>query len=114
LSIAGDTLGLVLRDSKVQILILNGRSVVNQFQRISGVCLARRRMPSWSLPRQVKPDVIGFAYRGVVRSLSGVELGRDVLVLGYNHNLQSSFGVTTKVVYAIRRWLRRTVSEVMQ
>lgn len=30
---------------------------------------------------------------------------RDILVLGYSHNIQSSFGVTTEVIGAIRDWV---------
>jgi hypothetical protein len=105
LSIAGDTLALLLRDSPVRTLILNGKAVVQQFQDIADVQLDKEEMPTWSLPRQTKPDVAGIAYQGVVDTLSGIPLGHEILVLGYNHNLQSSFGVTTKVVNAIRAWI---------
>jgi hypothetical protein len=111
---AGDTLGLLLRDSPVRILILNGRSVVEQFQDIAGVCLETEVMPTWSLPRQARPDVRGVSYRGVIDTLSGIALGRDVLVLGFNHNIQSSFGVTTEVIRAIRSWITQSVEEVSQ
>lgn len=111
LAVAADTLGLLLRDSPVRILILNGRSVVEQFEDIAGIYLERQEMPAWSLPRQSKPDVIGFAYRGVVDTLLGIGLHSKVLVLGFNHNLQSSFGVTRKVIHAIRGWISRAASE---
>ena len=109
LAIAADTLGLLLRDSPVQILILNGQSVVEHFQEIAGVRLDRERMHSWSLPRVPKPDVAGFAYRGFIESLAGVALPRRILVLGYNHNLQSSFGVTSQVIRSIREWISNTL-----
>ena len=70
-------------------------------------------MRAWSLPRQSKPDVMGFAYEGMVDAVSGIELGHKVLVLGFNHNLQSSFGVTTEVIYAIRDWIARAAREVI-
>ena len=111
LAIAADTLALLLRDSPVRILILNGRSVVEQFQDIAGVRLERQHMNTWSLPRQPKPDVVGLAYKGVVDSLSGIKLSHEILVLGYNHNLQSSFGVTKKVILAIRDWVSSAASE---
>jgi hypothetical protein len=94
-------------------LILNGRSVVEQFQDIADICLERQEVPAWSLPRQSIPDVPGVAYTGVIDSLSGIGLGRNVLVLGYNHNLQSSFGVTTEVIHAIREWIARASSEAI-
>lgn len=114
LASAGDTLGLLLRDSPVRILILNGRSVVQEFQAISGVSLESGEMPTWSLPRQSNPGVRGVSYRGMIDSLSGVTLGRDILVLGFNHNIQSSFGVTSEVLRAIRSWITQSVEEMSQ
>jgi hypothetical protein len=114
LAVAADTLGLLLRDSPVRILILNGRSVVERFQDIAGICLERQQMPAWSLPRQPKPDITGIAYRGVVDTLSGIRLPHEILVLGYNHNLQGSFGVTTEVIHAIRGWIAQAVDEGTQ
>ena len=111
LNVAGDTLGLLLRDSPVQILILNGRSVVDVFQELAGIRMDAQEMPTWSLPRSSKPDVVGIAYEGMVDNFSGIELNRKILVLGFNHNLQSSFGVTTKVIQAIREWIELTSSE---
>jgi hypothetical protein len=113
MTVAGDTLGLLLRDSPVRILILNGQSVVNHFENIADVRLEAQHMPAWSLPRNSRPDVTGVAYRGVVERLLGIGLGRELLVLGFNHNLQSSFGVTTGVVNAIRRWIAEATTEVV-
>jgi hypothetical protein len=44
--------------------------------------------------------------------MAGIDLGRPVLVLGYNHNIQSSFGVTAKVKCAIRKWFAAVTKEV--
>ena len=93
LAVAGDALGLLLQDSPVQVLILNGSAVVKQFQEIAGIRFQRQEMYAWSLPRQSGPNVTGFAYKGVVETLLGNELEHELLVLGFNHNLQSSFGV---------------------
>jgi len=114
LAIAGDTLGLLLRDAPVRILILNGKTVVEQFQDIAGVRLESQEMPSWSLPRQSKRNVTGVAYLGGVDTLSGIALGHEILVLGYNHNLQSSFGVTTEVIQGIRDWIAQASKEIIQ
>lgn len=110
---AGDTLGLLLRDAPVEILILNGRAVVEHFQSIAGVTLTSEQMPGWSLPRQSTHDVPGIAYRGVTDTLAGISLGRNLHVLGYNHNIQSSFGVTTTTIHAIRRWIRQISGDVL-
>jgi len=111
LAVAADTLGLLLRDSPVRILILNGKSVAEQFQDASGICLEQQQIPAWSLVRRPKPDVMGLAYKGVIHTLSGIRLPHGILVLGYNHNLQSSFGVTKEVILSIRAWISRAVTE---
>lgn len=105
LAVAGDTLGLLLRNSPVKVLVLNGRSVVEQFQDIAGVSLDSEEMPNWSLPRQSGSGVKGIAYQGTVDTISGLPLGHSLQILGFNHNLQSSFGVTNKVIHSIREWI---------
>lgn len=112
LSVAADSLSLLLRDSSVQLLILNGRSVVEQFQALTGARLERHEMVDWTLGRRGKPDVIGLGYKASVSTLSGVGLSRRLLVLGYNHNIQSSFGVTTRAAEAIRDWVTQAATEV--
>jgi hypothetical protein len=114
LDIAGDTLALLLKDSPIEILILNGRSVVYQFEQIAGIRLDRQEMPEWSLQRKPKPNVIGIGYKGMTSTISGVKLPREILVLGYNHNLQSSFGITRKVVHLISEWITRVVNEAFR
>lgn len=110
-SVSGDTLGLLLRDSKIRLLILNGNSVVEQFQSMAGVELEKRVMTQWALPRR-QSDVAGIAYKGIVHEVSGIRLQRDLLALGFNHNIQSSFGVTTQVRDRIRRWITRAAATV--
>jgi hypothetical protein len=109
--VAADALALLLRDSAIEVLVLNGRSVVNQFQTMAGVSLICREMPTWSLRRGAKSDVKGLAFSGIADSVSGIALHRKILVLGFNHNLQSSYGVTTDVVNAIRDWVSQMVFE---
>lgn len=111
LTMAGDTLGPLLRDSPIRVLILNGSSVVEHFERAAAMELERTVMPEWTLRREAGQGVVGTAYSGVVRSVGGASLGRDVLVLGFNHNIQSSFGVTTHVTEAIREWIAETAGE---
>ena len=107
LALAADSLAELLRESAVQTLILNGESVVRLFQDAAEVKLDRRMKAAWSLPRKNGRDIAGYSYAGVVTEFHGVPLDRQLLILGYNHNIQSSFGVTTKVVRAIRQWIAR-------
>jgi hypothetical protein len=112
LHIAGDTLGRLLHDSPVRLLILNGRSVVNQFQDMTGITLDKKEMLDWSLRRAGKRCVLGFAYEGEVSAVAGVRLRRKLLVLGFNHNIQSSFGVTRSIRNSIRLWVAKSAREV--
>ena len=114
LAATSETFGLLLRDSPVRILILNGSSVVQQFQDVTGMVLERQEMPSWSLARQSPRDVMGVAYWGSMNTFSGIGLDREILILGFNHNLQSSFGVTTKVIHAIRDWVAQVSEDAIR
>ena len=107
-----DNLGLLLRDSPVRIMILNGKSVVNHFKAISIENMEEQEMPEWSLPRMSTSDVVGIAYKGWVSEIGGVSLEHNILVLGFNHNLQSSFGVTSAVIDAIRDWVTECVGNM--
>ena len=105
LQMSGNTLGLLLRESSVRVLILNGASVVREFQRLVGKDLKRDYVASWSLPRKFGSDVRGVSFSGIVTAIRGVELGHRILVLGFNHNLQSSYGVSRRVVQSMYQWL---------
>lgn len=97
--------GMFLRDSSIEMLLLNGRSVVEEFERVADVVLEASVIPSWALPRSDGRPVPGIAYRGVVQRIGSIDLHRSVKVVGYNHNLQSSFGVTRDVQRRIRDWM---------
>lgn len=111
LDMSGDALGFLLRDSQVRLLILNGRSVVEGLQAISGVDFDKKEVSSWELPRKSGRGVSGYSYEGVISEISGVKLGRDIKVLGFNHNIQSSFGVTSKVRHSIQAWIADCLRE---
>lgn len=113
LTLAGDTLGLLLKDSPVRLLILNGKTVIENLQRIAGVNFEQESIPNWTLPRKSGIGVKGFAFRGTIREVAGVHLSREVHVLGFNHNIQSSFGVTTQVKVAIRNWVTKSAKEIV-
>lgn len=108
LELSGDTLGMILRDSQVRVLVLNGSSVVKGFQSMAGVSLQSEEVPAWSLRRRSSAHVRGVAYTGEVEAVSGINLDRQLKILGFNHNLQSSFGVTMEVINAIREWITET------
>lgn len=113
LVLAGDTLGILLRDSPIRLLILNGQTVVNNLQELTSTRFEKEVIPDWTLPRRLGSGVRGFAFMGAVRYLAGVRLKREVIVLGFNHNIQSSFGMTLLVKAAIRRWITQAADEVI-
>jgi hypothetical protein len=107
LNCAHGLLASLLRDSPVEFLILNGASVVRQFEAVAGLELTRENQPGWDLGRQGAPRVRGIAYSGTVGHIGDVDLGRLISVAGFNHNLQSSFGITTSDLQAIARWVAK-------
>jgi hypothetical protein len=109
MSTNADALGDLLRESSVETLILNGQSVVSQFQLVNGVRLHATPKPKWALARTGSADVMGMSYVGGTDQIGSVRLARPLRVVGSNHNLQSSFGVTRAVIDAIASWISTTV-----
>ena len=103
-------LGHLLAESKIEVIILNGQSVVRQFALAAELQLDEIAMPSWDLLRSDSATVRGAAYVGDLLSYSGVTLQRRVRVLGFNLNLQSSFGVTSAAKNAIAGWIAQQKS----
>lgn len=112
LSATGNALGRLLHDSEIKILILNGTSVIAGFEAVSKISLRRVKMSTWSLPRKNGADITGYSYEGAVRQVGGITLSQDIQVLGFNHNIQSSFGVTRKVKSEIAQWITRRATKV--
>jgi hypothetical protein len=107
LALVGDSLAVLIRDSPIRVLVLNGSSVIKYFQALAGIRLHQQPMSAWTLTRRGSPNVLGIAYLGTTRVLSGCPLNRELLVIGFNHNIQSSFGITTEVVRNIGTWIGR-------
>jgi hypothetical protein len=95
----------LLASSQIQLLVLNGAAVVREMQNAFQIRLSETRMVGWRLMRESADAVPGVAYFGTTSSLAGIDLRRQIAILGYNHNLQSSFGVTRRVRTEIARWI---------
>ena len=106
LEVSGNSLGLILRESNIDTLILNGQSVVDAIQIVSDITFMKEEMLGWNLPRKSIRDVSGYSYSGVVEKIGEISLGKAVKILGFNHNIQSSFGVTNIVQSEIRKWIK--------
>lgn len=113
LTISASFLGQVLKYSRLKMLVLNGKSVVENFERATGVSFHKKSVESWSLPRKSGNHINGFSYEGKISRIAGIELGRDVYILGYNHNIQSSYGVTSSVRTSIQEWISQKAKEIL-
>jgi len=109
---SGDVLGLLLRQSDVEVIVLNGQSVIENLKVIAECSFRKKPVQAWMLPRKNSRGVEGFAYTGKVSRICGVDLEREVSLLGYNHNIQSSFGVTSQVRQGIQKWISNSALEV--
>lgn len=107
LELGAGTLVRSIATSPIRVLVLNGAMVVRTFERILNEPLEIISMPAWTLGRNGTSPVQGVAYRGMVTKLGGMDLGRKLLVLGFNHNIQSSFGVTREAVTSISEWIAK-------
>jgi hypothetical protein len=105
LDAAGNSLALTLKDSGVQLLVLNGASVVSQFRSAFDVRLESYPVRDWTLQAKSRTPVLGVAYIGTIDSLAGIVFRRPIRVLGFNHNIQSSYGVTREVMNSIKTWI---------
>jgi hypothetical protein len=102
---AAQALADLIACSPLTMLVLNGKEVISHFETLAGRQLHARWMSAWDLPRRSSRAVPGLAYYDRISSIAGIPLDREVLVVGYNHNLQSSFGVTTAVRDSISQWI---------
>ncbi|MET0061122.1 MAG: hypothetical protein ABW176_02405 [Candidatus Thiodiazotropha endolucinida] len=107
LKASSGSLGVILKNSNIDCIILNGMSVLRAFEFISDVKLSTKEVHAWSLPRSNGKSVKGISFSGHISRILNCKLGREIQVLGYNHNLQSSFGVTKSVKSSIKAWVGR-------
>ena len=108
-----DPLISILKSTKIRLIILNGKSVVDYFELVSGVKLNQKIEPSFKLLRKSGKHVNGISYKGAFKELLGIDVGREVRVVGYNHNIQSSFGVTNLVRDSIKSYVSNEARGVL-
>lgn len=95
----------LINNSSIKTLVLNGQSVVKSMELLTDSIFLSEYMPSWNLPRKDK-DIRGYSYEFEIRKIANIPLNRTIKILGYNHNIQSSYGVTNAVKTNIRNWLK--------
>lgn len=106
-------LALLLKNSNIELLVLNGQTVVDNFEKMTNVVFQKKRMPQWTLPRKKGDGIPGYAYWGKINKIDTLDLNREIIVLGYNHNIQSSFGVTKNVQKEIRKWVSSFAKDII-
>jgi hypothetical protein len=111
LMMASRHLGSILIQTSIRLLILNGRSVIRHVSSISDAVFDITPINKWRL-RTGRRTVPGLAYAGTATQVGGVTLDAPLRIIGFNHNLQSSFGVTRQVSQAIGQWASSMVSEL--
>ena len=108
----GADLGRLVRDAPIRLLILNGIGMVSRFEWLAGVELTESEQPLWKLSgSQVRNDD-GFAYQGAATRIAGVDLGREVVVVGFNHSLTSRY-MDAGVRRQIAEWICETAVGVL-
>ena len=111
--ISMDALGLILNRSRIELVVLNGQSVVDGLINISDASLQKRHLPSISLNRAEGKNISGYGYVGIVNKIGNVALSRTIKVIGYNHNIQSSYGVSKDVHLALRKWVTQKTNALL-
>ena len=100
-------IGHLIAESPIRVLILNGAGVVKGFARMADIELDRVRKTEWDLVRKRGRDVRGWSFKGVLTSWPDAgALERDIVVLGFNHNIPGTPGTTGELARAIGRWAR--------
>ena len=105
MDIFSSSIAAFIRSSSIETIIVNGRTVIEAIKYLTKNDIKSEDMAAWVLPRRKSKPVPGISYQGYIYNLSGIELDRPILILGYNHNIQSSFGITTRVIELISNWI---------
>ncbi|RMX08184.1 hypothetical protein D8I35_03465 [Corticibacter populi] len=111
IELGAPSLARTLSASDIRVLVLNGATVVREFSRLVVADSLRSQVePSWALQ---DGRVQGISYIGRISEVGSIPLRRKLLVLGFNHNIQSSFGVTTQAIANISTWIGRQSAGVL-
>lgn len=100
----------IIAASNIRVLILNGATVVDRMSSLYKIEWEVELKDDWNLARKSGYDVQGKSFRTILKIERG-RMSRDILVLGFNHNIQSSFGVTSRVINSIRDWITTSAKE---
>lgn len=103
----GNYLEYLITESYIEVCILNGQGVVDNFQKVFGQLIDKKYVEQWNIKTKNKV-VKGKSYRTILKAKD-----KKILVLGFNHNIQSSFGVSKEIIASIRSWLQKEINEFL-
>lgn len=105
LMVSKNILGNILNESSIRTIILNGQSVVDGIQSLTNKRLTKEDQPEWNIKHNNNKEVRGYSYKGYIDNIGDIEFDKPILVLGYNHNIQSSYGLTKGTINQISEWI---------
>jgi hypothetical protein len=108
---AGDFLGKIINNSQIHTIVANGMSVVTMLEEISNQKFDPENKPEWATSRGGGNKVMGKSFLGLISKIGNIPLNKNVRVLGFNHNIQSSFGITRKIQSEIRYWITSQIKD---
>lgn len=95
----------ILDASDINVIILNGKSVVNQIQKTFNLSFEIEKMPQIDLCFENR-IIAGYIFRGTLLLQNKI-----VKIIGYNHNIQSSFGIKTEVVNNLSKIIANFIND---
>lgn len=107
----GQVLISILASSNIHTVILNGMGVINRFAKQYNVKLSSQRIVDADLRSETRNAVPAYGYSGILEATGLDDEVRRIRVLGFNHNIQSTFGMTNASIQAISEWLVQNLNE---
>jgi hypothetical protein len=114
LEMSSEVLVDLINISHIDVLILNGATVVNTLQQISETTFDKTSASNIDLKRKNGNDVEGYLYTGKIDSICGRSIGRNLNIVGFNHNIQNSFGITKNVRSELKKLVFENTKEFLE
>lgn len=99
----------VLNASNIDVIIANGQSTVNYLNAWAKLTPKPSLQPTWQICTNTERPVNGYSYEGTLTTIGGISLNRQIRFLGFNHNIQSSVGMTHICRREIQTWVTNNI-----
>lgn len=94
----------LINESPIETIILNGQTIIKYVEALSGISFQPIYKKSLDIPRS-NGNVKGVVYKHKISKIGNKYLDREITFLGYNHNIQSSFGISKQIKDNIKQWI---------